>query len=243
MSVRSRCRERIDAAEWFDQARLSPALVARYLWDLEKVNRYLLGARAVLVHLAPLLADGGSAPLRVLDLGCGGGEVLRALAVRARKRRRPLLGIGLDRNPLVVAYARYRARAFPELSWICADISALPLAPGSMDAVISTTMLHHLDPGQVVDLLRRARAVARGWLVISDLIRSYAALTAYRVFSRLAGFDESTRYDGQVSVRRAYRPEEFAGLAAAAGLIHWRIHRHPFDRMTLVVGPPGAGES
>lgn len=237
MNVYSRCRERIDATEWFDGARLTPVLVARYLHDLEKVNRYLLGARSALVHLAPLLADGGSGPLRVVDLGCGGGEVLRSLALQARRRRRPFVGIGLDRNPLVVAYARHRARPFPELSWVCADASALPFAPGSMDAVISTTMMHHFDPGQVVELLRRARAVSRGWLVISDLIRSYPALAAFRVFSRLAAFHEGSRRDGLVSLRRAYRPEEFAELAAAAGLRNWRLYRHAFDRMTLVVGP------
>ncbi len=237
MNVHSRCRERIDAAEWFDDARLTPALVARYLHDLEKVNRYLLGARSVLVHLAPLLSDGRSDPLRVVDLGCGGGEVLRALARQARKHHRPFLGIGLDINPLVVAYARSQARQLPELSWIRADAFAMPFAPGSMDAVISTTMVHHLDPGQVVDLLQRARAVARGWLVISDLIRSYPALTAFRVFSRLAGFHEGSRHDGVVSVCRAYRPQELEGLAATAGLKNWRLYRHAFDRMTLVVGP------
>lgn len=237
MNAHSHCRERIDAPEWFDETHLTPALVARYLHDLEKVNRYLLGARSVLVHLAPLLADGRSDPLRVVDLGCGGGEVLRSLAIHARRRRRPMLGIGLDHNPLVVAYARSQARQFPELSWLRADAFAMPFLPGSMDAVISTTMVHHLEPGQVVDLLRRARAVARGWLVISDLVRSYVAFTAFRIFSRLTVFHEGSRHDGLVSVCRAYRPEEFSRLAATAGLKDWRIYRHAFDRMTLVVGP------
>jgi len=237
MWERNRCRARIEAPEAFDQGGIEPALVARHLADLAKVNRYLLGTRSVLAHVAPLLADGHAGPLRVLDLGCGGGEVLRALATRARQVGRPLLGTGVDRNPAVVSYARRRAEHLPELSWVCADARALSFPPGRVDLVISTTMLHHFSPAEAVEVLRAARALTGGWVVISDLVRSSGALLAFRLFSFAAGFHQISREDGFASLRRAYRPEELAELARAAGLTNFRVYRHPFSRMTLVCGP------
>ncbi len=234
-----KCRERVEAAERFDEGALGPELVARYLRDLEKVNRYLYGARSVLAEAGPLLAERGRGTFLALDIGCGGGEILRALARRARAERRPFRGIGLDRNRLALAYARERARGFPELTWVCADALAPPFPPQTFDLVVSTTLLHHLAPGQATRLLQGARLATHGGLIVSDLVRSYAGVLGFQLFSRLAGFCEASRQDGLISIGRAYRPRELAELAAAAGLRHCRVRRYPCCRMALVCGPEG----
>ncbi len=164
--------------------------------------------------------------------------MLRAVARRARHRQRALIGVGLDRSPAVIRYARARSREFPELAWVCADALALPFPPESLDAVISTTMLHHFSPEQAVCVLRNARSVARGPLIISDLVRSCVAMAAFAVFSRLALFCVNSREDGLTSLQRSYRPDELHELALAAGLPDPRVHLHLFSRMTLVSGPP-----
>src|SRR3989304_6271241 len=96
------CRERIEAEEWLDRPGLSPDQVAASLRDLERVNRLLGGARAVLAHLPPVLNGlPAGAPLRVLDIACGGGDLLRAIAGQAARRGRTVLGLGVDVNPVV----------------------------------------------------------------------------------------------------------------------------------------------
>jgi SAM-dependent methyltransferase len=237
MEVHKRCRERVDCAESFDEEQVEPTLIPRFLRDLEKVNRYLLGTYSVLAHITPLLAK-GRGTFCVVDVGCGGGEVLRAIARRARAHGRPLVGIGLDRSRHVLAYAREQARNFPELTWVCADALALPFPPQSFNVVISSTVWHHLTPEQAVTALRGAHAIAHERVIISDLVRSYSALLAFGVFSRLAGFCELSREDGLISVCRAYRPKEFAQLAVEAGLSGCRVYRYPFARMTLVCSLP-----
>ncbi len=223
----------MEATEQFDTNTLRPSQVARYLHDLEKVNRYLLGAEAVLAHVRPRLAV-ANRPYMVLDLGCGGGDVLRRLAEYARAQGRSVLGTGVDRNRHALAYARMCARDFPDLDWMRADIFALPFAERSFDLVISTTLLHHLSPEEAVAFLRLAGRLAREGIVISDLVRSELAALGFRAFSRVAGFCAETRCDGAVSVRRSYRPDEMALFAVEANLSAWQVHRHPCYRMTLV---------
>jgi len=231
-------------AELLDQPGLPPEDVAANLADLELVNRRLGGARSVLAHVGPAL-EGVPAPAtaRVLDIACGAGDVLRSLAQRTRSEGRAMLGVGVDLNPLVIAYARARAADLPELLWVRANALRLPFAPRSFDLVICSTFLHHLSPEGAVTLLRQARKLSRGWLIAADLGRSRMARLGFPALAWLAGFHPVTRYDGAVSLRRAYTPAELTELARAAGLTNWRVHGHRFSRMTLVCGPDGGPDS
>lgn len=66
----------------------------------------------------------------VVDLGCGSGDTLAALAVR-----RPIVGIGID---LSTAAAEYAARRSPALTWVVANADRrLPLLDASVDLVLS----------------------------------------------------------------------------------------------------------
>ncbi len=115
-----------------------------------------LGAR--LLEL-PGLAAGG----RVLDLGCGSGELAGFLAERG------LTVTGVDRQPDMLALARATA---PGARFVQADMTSLPM-PGPFDLVTSIShSLNHL-PGP--DELRRcleeaARVSAPGALLLVDLV-------------------------------------------------------------------------
>jgi SAM-dependent methyltransferase len=131
-------------------------------------ERYRLGMRLTAARCAPgvnlqarivehLLAAGVTT---VLDAGCGDG----ALAVAAAAC--PLRVIGLDAAvPMVTA-----ARAHGPV--VRGDITALPLASGSVDAVVVVNVLYHLDEPEVA--LREARRVLGpdGLLVAGTVARS-----------------------------------------------------------------------
>src|SRR5579864_6610734 len=73
------------------------------LRSLEKVNRWLLGYRPTLAWLRRLphgLAD----PVHIVDVGSGGGDMLRQIAGWAARRRTAVQLTGIDLNP-------YAARA------------------------------------------------------------------------------------------------------------------------------------
>ena len=131
-------------------------------------ERYRLGMRLTAAHCTPgvnlqarivehLLAVGVTT---VLDAGCGDG----ALAVAAAAC--PLRVIGLDAAvPMVTA-----ARAHGPV--VRGDVTALPLANGTVDAVVLVNVLHHLDEPDLA--LREARRVLgpAGLLVAGTVARS-----------------------------------------------------------------------
>jgi SAM-dependent methyltransferase len=89
-----------------------------------------------------------SAARRVLDVGCGSGALAGALR-RAAPRAHV---VGIDPSEGMLQRARARG-----VTAVRADAAALPVAPGSVDAVVLAYMLFHLaDPTAGVRAAREA---------------------------------------------------------------------------------------
>src|SRR5262245_37024230 len=81
---------------------------------------------------------------RALDVGCGTGNLLLALA-----RERPGVElVGLDPDERALAVARRKARrARAAVDWRRGFAQELPFPDASVDRVFSSLMLHHLGRG------------------------------------------------------------------------------------------------
>jgi hypothetical protein len=87
-----------------------------------------------------------------------------------------------------------------------------------VDVVIASQIAHHLSPDDIVRLASRASRVARIGVIVADLRRSELAVLAFRLGSRLLGFDPATRADGVTSVRCGFHRNELAVLLRAGGI-------------------------
>jgi ubiquinone/menaquinone biosynthesis C-methylase UbiE len=95
---------------------------------------------------------------RVLEIGCGTGNLLLTVA-----RREPGAELtGIDPDPDALRRARRKARrAGRTIRLDRAFAGALPLADGSVDRVLSSFMLHHLDDDEKARAMREVRRVLR----------------------------------------------------------------------------------
>ena len=98
---------------------------------------------------------------RVLDAGCGDGRNLVYFL------RHGFSCFGIDRDPRAIEYVRARAAQLaPELSrdnFQAGEIDRLPWADQSMDAVISSAVLHFCD-----DAAQFERMVVEMWRVLAS---------------------------------------------------------------------------
>jgi SAM-dependent methyltransferase len=180
------------------------------LRSLETVNRWLLGYRPTLAWLQQLpLASRG--PVHILDVGCGGGDMLRQIAAWARRRSITVQLTGIDLNPYA---ARAAAEATPKelgIRWVTGDAMVYrPEEP--IDIVVSSLLAHHLEDEEIVALLRWMEATAQAGWFINDLER---AEWTSRMFGWVR-WHRLVRHDGPVSFRRAFRKEDWEHLLAAA---------------------------
>jgi ubiquinone/menaquinone biosynthesis C-methylase UbiE len=129
-----------------------PAMGKHWLLFLYDPFTRLLGAPRVHSELLDRAAiESGH---RVLEIGCGTGNLLAAL----RKRGPRVDAVGIDPDPAALRRARRKAAG---VRFEQAFAGELPLADASVDRVLSAFMLHHLDAGEGARAMLEVRRVLR----------------------------------------------------------------------------------
>lgn len=223
--------------EAMDGADLDPQLLASDLLNLEALNRFFGGRDVIRRRVVPLVAQMDPArPATVLDLGSGSGDLCRVLVDQCRSLERKVQVLSLDAHPQVQAFARERCGAsYPEIRFVQGDARRIPLPDGSVDLALCTLALHHFTEEDAPAVLAEMRRVTRGYAVVSDLCRSRTAYAGVWLATRFTR-NPMTRFDGPVSVKRAFTGPELLTLAEEAGWTSPTLYREPWFRMTLVYG-------
>ena len=220
-------RRAVGARELLD-GRVPLAHLVASLADIERLNAWF-GGHAL--SLARVRRAARAVPrdraLVVVDVGGGAGGFARRVARWARRRRRAVRIVVVDRDEATAALARQACARDPEIHVVRADAIALPLGVASADVVHAALTLHHLEPEAAVTALAEMARVTRGRVVVNDLARTRAALGLVWLATRLLAMHPVSRHDGPLSVRRAYAPAELADLFQKAGLSAVSVRRYP----------------
>lgn len=173
----------------------------RWLRQLSK----LVPAR--LAQFDPVVGDWRG--LAVLDLGCGGGFMAEALALRGAA----VMGVDPS-EPALEAARRHAAEGSLSIAYRQGVGEAIPVATGSMDVVVCVDVLEHVDDlDRVLDEVRRVLkpgglflfdTVNRTWLATLVMVRF--AETILRILP--PGTHEPDRF---------VRPEDLRAALSARG--------------------------
>lgn len=207
---RSRQHEQMDAPD------LDPAVYERVLHDLARVNRWTFAARPSIAFLDRVVGPAGSGTrLRLLDVGFGDGDVLRAIDRWARRRGVDAELVGVDLNEKSVAAARAATPPDVAIDYRAGDYRD---QAGPFDVIVSTQVAHHMTDEELTAFLRHMEAEARsGWLVC-DLRRHRVAHLGFPLLARLLRVHRIVREDGRLSIARARRRDEWAATLRVAGI-------------------------
>ena len=221
---------RATLAERMDDPRLPVADYEACLADLERVNRVTFTHRPTLRWLDRAIRrlPGGDA-VSVLDVACGRGDLLRAVAARVTGGRRPVRLAGIDLNARSTVAA---ARLGGGIDYRTGDVFAFTPEPRP-DFIVSSQFAHHLPDDDVVRFLRWLEAnAARGWF-ISDLRRTQFAHRGFPLLCRVAGWHPIVRGDGTASIARSFRAPDWHALLARAGISGATVTPHLASRLCV----------
>lgn len=225
-------RQRSAQKELLDAETIPVVDLYKNLDELAFINRYLGGHATVCFGMERLIANGQptARPLHVVELGCGGGDNLRALARWARRHAYTVQFLGVDLKPEAIDYARSCSIDFPEIEYQTIDYREFqPAKP--IDIVFTSLFCHHLADADIVELMYWCQQHSQiGWF-FADLHRHPFAYHAIRMLTALFSGSYLVRHDAPLSVKRGFSRADWerlvCSLAASKGIqpvgrLYWR---------------------
>jgi ubiquinone/menaquinone biosynthesis C-methylase UbiE len=190
----------------------APLFYPRVFHDPETARSYAASASSrgqrVGKATVEILAKSGFEKGRILDAGCGAGDVALELA-------RGIPGaevVGLDLSEPMLELARSSAAQAGLTDRLCfekGDIQKMPFQDGWFDVVVSLNTLHVVeDPVAMINEVERVLA-PEGGFALSDIKRSWIAWV-------------------MPMLRTAYTPAEVEDILRRSRLRSWQVSSHFF---------------
>lgn len=213
--------ERNTEREWMDHPGIAKQLLADVFRDINKVNDLLGGNRGTLKAVAGIIRDCPKGEYSLMDVGCGDGSVLRAIARYGRVKNIRLKLIGVDLNADALAIATEKSGDYPEISFAKQDILTLSEENEVCDILLCTLTMHHFSDRQIPLFLKKFVSMAAIGIVINDLQRSRLAYYLFKGFSAIFMGTDIAKHDGQISIQSGFTKNELRGFSGMfPGLCH-----------------------
>lgn len=174
-----------------------------------------------------LLAEPG--PASVLDIGCGGGDIIRALSEMTKKDNLEIHFTGIDPDLRAIDFAREK-NLDPYTDFYAKKSEMLVGDQEKFTVVISNHLLHHLGDDELKKIYSDAEQLSSSLVLFSDIERSDLGYGCFRAIAPLIFKKSFIAEDGIVSIRRSYRSEELRKK-----LPHdWVVHKQfPFRLLAI----------
>jgi 2-polyprenyl-3-methyl-5-hydroxy-6-metoxy-1,4-benzoquinol methylase len=198
--------------ELLDRDDISFEEIKRNMQELEFINRHLGGHAITLRGIREFKT---SETIHIMEIGCGGGDNLKAIQCWARKQKRQVILTGVDINAECVTYAR--SRNDDEIEFITSDYKELSLAK-KPDLIFSSLFCHHFTEEELAYMLSWLQSNCRLGFFINDLQRHPVAYYSIKFLTMLFSQSRLVKNDAPLSVLRGMKKSEWKKVFSAAGI-------------------------
>jgi len=213
MSLLINTKQRSDATEIMDDFSISGKILRSTLDTLANINKWLGGNKITLNGLKKVIKNHPkNVPITIIDLGCGGGDILRKVSKYGKKEGYIFKLVGVDANKDAVDYARELSKDYPEISFVACDIFSDAFEALQYDVVLTTLFLHHFKEDQIINMLSSLKKKAKLGIVVNDLHRHPMA---YYLFKLVCVTIKNTMIieDGLTSILRGFKRDELENFS------------------------------
>lgn len=208
--------ERSSEQEIMDDLEISGPVVAQTLKELNTINK-TLGGNAISIAAFKKLTKGRK-EVTLVDLGCGGGDIMAEMAKAAKATKLNADFIGIDANRHIIEYAKDNTKALPEIRYRSINIFSQEFREIECDIIHCCLFLHHFSDSELIELFMLFKKQCAIGVIINDLHRHPLAFWSIKLLTRLFSRSEMVRNDAAVSVARGFKKSELTELLRKAGI-------------------------
>jgi SAM-dependent methyltransferase len=215
-------KNRLLVPEKMDQPDVPQEEIRQALRELEVINKWLGGYNVIFDALKK--ANWNKQPLTIMDLGCGGGDILRAIARWAELKEMQVNLVGVDRNPLILDFAREHSSEFSNIAFRQMDVFDNRLHAEHADITISSLFCHHFNDDELTQLIKRMHDLSAQAVVVNDIHRHWFAYYSIKTITGLFSKTDLVKYDAPVSVGRSLTRAEWEKVLTKAGIETYELN-------------------
>lgn len=213
---------RTEEEEIMDDFSLEGEELRDALDKIASINKLLGGNQLTLQGVKKLINS--KEEITIVDVGCGNGDMLRALADFGIKNNLKFNLIGIDANAFTIDYAMKLSKEYPNISYKCEDIFSEVFSQLKYDIILCTLTLHHFKNEQIDYLLKLFYKQSKIGIVINDLHRNIIAYRAFQLICFIFRLNRMSKEDGLVSILRGFKKQELIDFSEKNELKNYRIH-------------------
>lgn len=212
-------RFRSDAPELMDDFEMEGEVLRDALDKIASINKLLGGNKVTLEGVKTLLKSKPKTQLvRITDIGCGNGDMLRTLADYADKENLNFTLKGIDANLFTIDHAKKLSESYPNIIYECSDIFDDLQETEECEIYLCTLTLHHFKDDEIIKLITRLKQSAKIGIVINDLHRSALAYKLFRALCVVFRLNDMSRDDGLISILRGFKKADLLEYARKLNL-------------------------
>jgi 2-polyprenyl-3-methyl-5-hydroxy-6-metoxy-1,4-benzoquinol methylase len=213
MSLLVSTKHRSEEEEIMDDLDYNGPILHDALDKLAKINQWLGGNKVTINGLKKALINHPKTDIiTIVDLGCGGGDILREVSRYGKRYGYKFQLIGIDANQHTVNYAKTTSKTYENIEFKAIDIFSEDFKQLEYDIVLTTLFLHHFKEDELVTFLNPVLEKAKQGIVVNDLHRHPIAYYLFKLLCTTIK-NKTIVEDGLTSVLRGFKRQELENIS------------------------------
>ncbi len=191
--------------------------IKKNMEELQFINAKLGGHAITITGVKKVIAQTKfTSPIKIVEIGCGGGDNLQAIQKWALKNKVDAELTGIDLNPECILYAQSLKENI-DTKFICSDYRQVhfEIVP---DVIFSSLFCHHFSNNELAAMLQWMKKNTATGFFINDLHRHRLAYYSIKLLTRVFSKSYLVKNDAPLSVLRGFTKEEWKNIFYNAGI-------------------------
>lgn len=191
--------------------------------ELDTINTLLGGHAITIAGLKKFHTDLKKSRLTVCEIGCGGGDNLKAIYQWCRKKNIAVKLIGIDINTDCISYAKENCMDVADIEFIVSDYQFAQFGVNKPHIIFSSLFAHHLNDEEFVKMLEWSAENSTTGFFINDLHRHFLAYYSIKLLTAVFSKSYLVKNDAPLSVQRGFSRKEIIALLRKARIQNYTI--------------------
>lgn len=230
-------KERSYTKELLDESDIPRDLLYQNLSELEFINKYLGGHSISLKGMDDIITS-KSKTYHIIDIGCGGGDSLKAIAGWSKKNNIAIKLTGIDLKQDCIDYSTNNCKEYSDIQFQQDDFRNSFSEKNSVDIVHASLFCHHFIESDIVEFIKLCSNNG-AIFIINDLERNPMAYYSIKLLTKLFSKSKLVKNDAPLSVLRGFKKTEWNSILKDAGIEKYTIKNCWAFRHLVIAYPNG----